>query len=777
MDRQKMERKTYTFLGKAAESVRLFRSSGRMQTLVDNLFCFGVTVILSRGQILNAYAPFGISFVVAACSRGNGFAAAIGAFFGYILLGSGSSGLSSGAAVLMTVVMGHVFGEKFHGRIFMPLAGMVAGLLTYGPFIAWESSGAVLSFLCCGAIIFGAAYFYQMALSDQRTEKSLKISGWLVLAATVLIAAYPITWFDLIHPARALAALFVMAVAYMTGHTGGAACGVALGITMDAARGSGMFFTCIYGFSGMISGVFHKNGRMVFACSFLIAAATASLLGIEHTDYLSVLCECLMTVILFLVLPEGIWLWMQECFASPHPKTAEYVWKVRKTAKNYIWETANAFHEMYLGVMGSLQKRRGLPEECVGDIYRRAADTVCKKCELAYVCWEKEYVSTLNALNDASAGLLKGNSLKPEDFPTYFSTRCVHFPEFMEAIHESYRILRQRQQYQERIQENKGLVAEQYAGLTGVLRQIGDFMGAGPEFLPNWEDMLRKYAAAFGTVEHAAAYRDPFGRVCMEIAGDLEETLTEEGSGFAAGLSALIGVPLGEPRLVRDEMGSRYMLREKEKLRAVFAQAEKSKDGISVNGDCAVGFLSDDGKAYLILADGMGTGAEARQDSSIAIQMLARFLKAGISMADAVKTISPAIRIRNDEEGFLALDAVGVNLFSGECEMLKCSSAAVYVCQQKQIRRIIGKGLPFGILYGEGERELLHFSLAAGDRILLVSDGICDGTNDGWLLHLLETEKPKRGEDLVQLILQKAHSNSSTGDDKTVCLLELEENP
>ena len=165
MDRQKMERKTYALLGKAAEGLRLFRATGRMQAATDSLFCFAVTAILCRGQILDTYAPFGISFVAAACYLGNGFASAIGAFFGYILLGTGTSGLSSGGAALLTVAIGHIFAEQFshRSRIFLPLTGMLAGMITYAPFTQWESSGAVLAFLCCGAIIFGAAYFYQMA--------------------------------------------------------------------------------------------------------------------------------------------------------------------------------------------------------------------------------------------------------------------------------------------------------------------------------------------------------------------------------------------------------------------------------------------------------------------------------------------------------------------------------------------------------------------------------------------------------------------------------------
>lgn len=778
MDRQKIERKTYAWLGKTEEFLRRFRAAGKLQTVTDSLFFFAITAILCRGKILNAYAPFGISFAAAASYMGNSFASAVGAFFGYILLGTGTSGLSNGGAVLITVAIGHIFAEQIpnRSRLFLPLIGAASGMLTGVPFLDWTKSSEILSFLCCGAVTFGAAYFYILGLEKNLEEKSLKVSGLLVLVATLLISAYSVTWFGMLHPSRVIALLFVMAVAYIAGHTGGAAAGVAMGITMDAAQGNGMFFTCIYGFSALIAGIFHRTNRIVFSCSFLIACTSASLLGIENTNYFSVLSECLTAAVIFLLLPEGIWLWVREYLGNSHPRTGEYVRKVRKTAKNYVLEASRAFYEMYLAVMDSVQKKRGVPEDCLGDIYRRTADKVCKHCEIGHICWERDYVSTLNALNDASSGLLKNGMFRPQDFPSHFVARCIHFTDFISFANESYRALRQRQQYLERIRENKGLVAEQYAGLTGILRQIGNFMGAGPEFLPNWEEMLRKYASAFGTVEHTAAYRDPFGRICLEVSGDFEDQISEDAEGFASGLSALTGVALSPPQKVSDEMGSRFLLKEKEPLKAEFVQLEKSKDEVSVNGDCCTSFISDDGKAYLLLADGMGTGKEAQRDSSVAIRMLERFLKTGICLADALKTISPAIRIRNEEEGFLALDAVGVDLYTGQCELLKCSSAAVYICQGGEVRRITGKGLPFGLLYGEGEQELLTFVLKAKDQIILVTDGICDALCDDWLKHMLEDKKHKNSKKLAQAILTEAEKHNPVRDDKTICIMELMEN-
>ncbi len=45
-------------------------------------------------------------------------------------------------------------------------------------------------------------------------------------------------------------------------------------------------------------------------------------------------------------------------------------------------------------------------------------------------CWERDYVSTFNALNDATQPWWSGARGRAGDFPAYFSSRCIHFPEF-----------------------------------------------------------------------------------------------------------------------------------------------------------------------------------------------------------------------------------------------------------------------------------------------------------------------------------------------------------
>lgn len=778
MDKQKIEQKTYVFLGQIADKIRTIRSGGKIGLFLDKIFYFVMAALLSKGTILGDFSPFALCFAAASCFSGGTFVAAIGAFFGYIILGSDITGLGCAGAALVSIAVYQVMSDtKFvKKRLFMPCVTALTWALTAIPFTELKNLSDILSFLCVMVVTFGTVYFYSFALSkDEEENKNLKLSGIMVLTATVLISVYDVTIFGIIHPSRIVAVIVIMTVSYMSGYSVGSAMGVAMGITMDASGENGMFFSCVYAFSALISGVFNRSGKTIFVCVYVVANATAALLGAENSGYLPVLYESFIASVVFMMIPEGAMLFAKEYLSGPPRMTIDYVRKVRTTAKNYALETSRVFYEMYLTVINSIQKSEAYNDEDIASIYNKTADKVCKKCALCNICWEKEYVSTLNALNDASNNILKNGEFKASDFPLHFSSRCVNFSEFLTVSNESLSALIQRRIYKERINENKSLVAEQYAGITGVLRQIGSFMGTGPEFIPSKEDLLKKYTTAFGKINSAVAFKDQFGRLCMEIGGEAISKIQEDGEGYSSGLSALIGVKLDVPKKISDEFGVRLSIKELEPIKAIIGVGEEIKEGQKISGDSKSFFVSDDGKAYMLLSDGMGSGEGASRDSSAVIDMLERFLKSGIAPLDALKTISPAIKIKTQNVSFITIDIVSINLFTGECEIIKCGSAPSYVYSNGKVRKIKSESLPEGIVYQGSGQDIIKFRLKKGDRLVLMTDGVCDGIDDEWITEILENETRLSVKELAAEIILAAKEKNND-DDMTVMVLKVGEN-
>lgn len=774
MDKQYLMQKAFAVSARAAGVCTALRQKPAMRSLGGAARQFILCAVLARGTILNGFSPFAVAMQGAACARGGGFVSMLGAFFGYLVLRGDFNGVGSCAAALLTLACGYVFADVAPRRSswFMPLVATVCMGACSFVFLPPLSPGTVLLFGCVLVMTFGASYFYLFALSPPRSAGDmLHPGGLLVLTATLLVSIYDVSLFGVITPARVIALVLVMGAAYLAGSAPGAAIGVAFGITMDAAAGHGAFFSCTYGFAALVGGVFRGAGKIGFAAAYLCAGAAAAMLGADDPVFVAGIAESAAAALVFAVIPDQLWRTAQDALLPAPQNAQEAVQRVRRGARQYATEAAQAFYEMYLGMMSGLKQGKSAADQDVRAVFDRAADKVCRRCTLCAACWEKDYVGTLSALNDVSIAMLRRGRAEAADFPGHFSARCVKFPEFLRAVNTALAALRQKQEYQARCAENRSLIAQQYAGLTGILRQMGAGLAQDITSLPAKERQVRRYAAAFGRIDCVAVYRDGNSRLRVELGGEGAARILEQSQGFTAGLAALLSVGLTPPEKICDELGSRILLREQAPFRAIVGIGQRKKPGEKVSGDTGRYFVTDDGRACLILSDGMGTGEDAAKDSKSVLSLMERFLRAGIPAQDALRTVSPAFRLGCDGTRFVTLDVLTVDLFTGHAESLKCGAAPGYLRTGGSITRLSARSLPVGL--AEENEETVPLRLGHGDLYVMLTDGVTDGEQDEWLKALIETRAGDSPKELAARLVVAACERGAT-DDMTALVLRLE---
>lgn len=782
MDKRTLERKSFRAAARTAETWTRFIRTDEVRQISGGIKRMLLCAVLSRGLILGGFAPLGVAMTGAYAAFGKGYTALAGAFFGAILLRGGMSGVTAAAAALLTLVCAQVFDRTAaKGRSwFMPLVSalmMAACSFVLLPAPDQLRPAHVFQFLAACTLTGGLCWCYIQALSPPRARGDLRHPGGLLaVVASLLIAVGDVTIFGAVAPARVLAFAFVLAGAYLGGSTTGTALGVAFGVTMDASIGGGAFLTCVYGLSALLSGAFRTAGKPFFVLSGLLSAGAAGLLGIDHPLFIPTLYESVLAAMVFWLIPQPVWQYARDTLLPARNDTVDTVSRVRRSAGRYATEASEAFYEMYLAMMTGAQTGRAAANEDVHAIFDCAADKVCRKCTICNQCWQRDYISTLSALNDVSIPMLKRGRAEASDFPRHFADRCLHFPELLRTVNEALFSLRERHQYRKRCEENRSLIAQQYAGLTGILRQIGGTLGRDQASLPARERQVRSYASAFGRIDKVAVFRDGAGRLRIELAGEGLENILQERRGFSAGLSAVLSVGLTEPERIADELGTRLMLREQAPFRAIVGIGQRQKQGEKVSGDTARSFVTEGGSACLLLADGMGTGAAAAQDSRTILSLMERFLRAGIPAADALRTVAPAFRLRSDGTRGVTLDALTLDLFTGRGDCLKCGAAPSFVKTQGAVTRLSGGNLPVGLSDEPAADQSVPVRLTHGDLFIMVSDGICDGSDDEWLRTLLRnhsTEGPK--ELAARLVVTAAERGAN--DDLTALVVRLENRP
>ena len=72
------------------------------------------------------------------------------------------------------------------------------------------------------------------------------------------------------------------------------------------------------------------------------------------------------------------------------------------------------------------------------------------------------------------AALLRRGQGRGEDFPSYFSERCIHFSSFLSAVNGELRAYLLRRQYRRLLEDDRAKAASQYAQLSELMQSAAD---------------------------------------------------------------------------------------------------------------------------------------------------------------------------------------------------------------------------------------------------------------------------------------------------------------
>ena len=299
--------------------------------------------------------------------------------------------------------------------------------------------------------MYGAAFAPPRDENDWRRPVTL-----LVLTATVLLSLSGINLFGVFAPARAGALLLVLAAAYLGGPAAGAAAGVAFGAAMDLNIGYGALFTCCYGLCALVAGLFHDSGRGWFSVCALGSGLCAAMLGVEHPLFIPLIAELFCAVLMFAALPPFVWEAIRRSLLPDTLMGEAASQRVRRPAGTCATEAAQAFYELYLAMLHGVSEGKAAGDRNIRAVFDYASDHVCKNCMLCTQCWQRDYVSTLAALNDVTQPMLQRGRAEMSDFPYHFAARCARLPELMRAINSALFALQE---------ENQSLLARQSEAL------------------------------------------------------------------------------------------------------------------------------------------------------------------------------------------------------------------------------------------------------------------------------------------------------------------------
>lgn len=736
-------------------------------------------VLLASARLLGAAGPFGMAAVAASGAGLNGVAALIGAAIGYII----SCGLAGSIRYLAAIVLVYTISFAFQDTklasksVFAPATASVSALST-GILSSFTSvftqAPAAAVVLIETVFSFGGCWFFREAMSGrERTTESeeLRYAGSvLITAAVLLMAVSQIEIFGAISLGRLAAVLVVMTCTLRCGIMTGCTIGTAFGIAMDLTAGGMPFYTMAYAFAGLLSGMFNRHGRLLFLLSFIIANAAAVACAWAFRQEMGALFEVFAASVIFLLLPSGF---LSRAGSMVQPVIGGSGESgLRRYVARKVMSLSDAYGSLYDIVRRNVEEQYNDADPA--KVFDRAADSVCLKCKEKNRCWNRDYIDTLSALNDATPKMLDRGTLEIGDIPRRFTEKCKTPEAFVTAVNAELRAAAYRRQFAETLRESRNTAWGQYSDMAEILGSVSKELAGtnGADHLA--ERRLIRYLLSLDIDADAAVYRDARGRLRAVIESGALARLTKHDD-YLERLSGVLGVRLCRLKSQNDSE-AKLVLMEAEPLAVSVGIAALKKKGEKVSGDRGTYFKTDAGVLCVILSDGMGCGEAAASESRRVIEILESFLRAGVDPAVAMKTLNSVMLLKcGDNWGFATVDLMCVDLFTGETCFYKYGAAPSYVNGSRGIRRIKCENFAPGLSGTAGaEPDIVRMRLKPGNTAIIASDGVVGDDDDAWLRDILTS----CGDDMKQLArdtLKAAEHSSTYSDDMTVLAVRVEE--
>ena len=182
------------------------------------------------------------------------------------------------------------------------------------------------------------------------------------------------------------------------------------------------------------------------------------------------------------------------------------------------------------------------------------------------------------------------------------------------------------------------------------------------------------------------------------------------------------------------------------------------------NGDRCLWFAGTGSDYYILLCDGMGTGAGAARESREAAELLKRMLQAGFPAEYALRSLN-SLAVLRELGGCTTVDLVRLHLDTGRGTLYKWGAASSYLLKNGQLRKI-GTASPPPGLNVQARETVDRLSLSGGEVLILLSDGAGEDV-------LLRTEWTAPVPSPGGLATALVERGAEEGDDATVAVVQL----
>jgi len=740
---------------------------------IKGALSFMLGFLMAGAHLFGQISPFGVA-LVAAAPPSYIIQVSLGACLGYFVTGTISGSMKYFAAILTAAAIKVLMGKRIHSSDHQQFFISIIALFSMGLLSILTLTASTINvytvvlavteaFISGGISHFFARCFILYENSVTAIEEKQDIVSVVLACCILLISTTGIT-LGQFSIGRCIAVLIILICAYKGGAGFGSMAGVLTGISIGLYDLTLFPITAAYGFAGLIAGLFNNADRIASAAIFVVINGMLALITGGDEGMLRLLYEVMVGSLIFMVIPRGMLVPFNfgRMFDSSPAKT-----DAKEIAVTKLSFASGAMKDVSQAVEIVSEKLTDMDLTDISSVFITASQSVCKRCSLRSYCWETAYQTTMNAFNECIGKLRTDGKLRKEDFPLYFSQKCIRLSDLAEQINRQYYRFSSRENARRRITEVRSIVAEQFDGISEYLAQLSQEFQEAQHVDVATAKKVRSYFERYDiTPTSVTCTLDRYMRMSLEITVPTGEIHSMNRKRVGVDISELCDRIFDLPGVDRAGDVTKISLNEKASFTVDFGSNQLSYGGGKFCGDSLEYFTDLKGMAHMVLSDGMGSGPSAAVDSAMAASLTTRLVKAGFNFGSALKMVNSALLVKSVDESLATVDITSIDLYTGQAQFIKAGAAPTFVRKNGKAAMIEGDSLPIGILKGV---DLFKKSarLSEDDIILMVSDGVTASGED-WVMLELEAYRGRDMEQFAARICDMAKRRRIDGHDDDV---------
>lgn len=573
--------------------------------------------------------------------------------------------------------------------------------------------------------------------------------------------------------------IVLIGITYLGGISNGVTMSMVVSGLLVAVNYMEPHFVAVYGMVAIMGGLFLPLGRW----GVIVGCGIGQVLGFilfndQALDYSLVGAYAIAAIISFIIPKSyfGVAHWFAE--KSIEENEQVHLTRVQYIITQRLKHIVNGFEKLGIGFKNEQARKIDYTPKDIQLIIEETGEKVCKECSMRHYCWEQDLEKTYQYTYSMIETIRQKGRITVGDIPNKFKEHCINAQSYAYLLSCRMDLVKQDIMWQNRFLENRSLVAEELCAVAETLKGVIKEVDKELYFNKEEERVLKEMLIGAGIRVKDIMVLENKGKTTMI---DIYTTYCNKQVSIIEVMQGIIKEALTYTVCLEQHEcgtnGCHYKFSIRNSYRVTAGSAICAKQGVC--GDVHSFMELEDNQYLLALADGMGSGSAANEESTAAIEMLEDFMGSGFRNDLAVKMINAALILKSTEEIFSTIDITLIDERTGVAEFLKAGAATSFILRNDQVMTVQTSSLPVGIVR-EVDIEIKKEQLRDHDMIIMVTDGMLQTKQDALgkeetFKHFIKEANTRNPQYMADYLMEKSMAllGVDERDDMTIVVAKI----